>query len=816
MLSGLYRAVDRYLVQPLRLARRFLRAPMRQRRRLWRHHTRPLRKYLHVLWPRIWLFLDHPPVGRNSPAVVSGVIEVCGWALASRGIAAVTVTCDGRPMGHAGLRMRRPDVVKIGPGVRGTLWSGFLCHLNTLRLPDGLHTVTVTAHTQDGRTRSASRTFRVKNPQTAYDRWRLQNRQTAAALDWMRRATAALPVPPRVSLVLVLQSEADLRPLRATVQSLRAQAYPHWELCLACDEKLHAACAPQIADILGPDGRVRLEIEDLADSAAARNFLVRLASGDLLGLIDPGDVLEPHALFEFVYRWHRHPEYDLLYCDEDIIADLDARTAPLFKPDWSPDLLRGSNQVGRLWLARKRLIEEVGGFRTGPPAESEHDLLVRLTGRTRQVGHVPAVLYGRRAGPADPAEGDPRRGAEAIEEEPLLLTHSPCPILDPEAIAKILVVKLDHVGDVLLTVPAIRRLRDLFPEAEITALVGSWAKALLEREPCVDHVLTYDLYHASSSRPPRVLTPPERRVVWELLSPHGFDLAIDFRREVNTREFVRLSGARYTAGFAHELECPWLTVAVPWDPYAPRRQPRRHVVYDAIRVVQMLALACQPDVSPAVTATAAERDAVERLLGPLVSSGARPVVGIHPGSGRDLKRWPADRFARLADLVQERLGGTVVLFAGPGEEALADSVLQAMRRRERVVSLAGRLTLGEFVAALPYCNLFVGNDSGPTHLAGASGIPTLGVYSGMIEASQWAPLGRNAAAIHRGMLCSPCYIGHSRQCPYGLACLDRLSVEAVWEAALRMLLPAGGTSRPRDGVLALTAPDGSLTVPGYR
>jgi ADP-heptose:LPS heptosyltransferase len=419
---------------------------------------------------------------------------------------------------------------------------------------------------------------------------------------------------------------------------------------------------------------------------------------------------------------------------------------------------------------------------------------VRLTERTQRIGHVPAVLYGKhRPGVAEP------RADEAIDEEPTLLTHAPCPLIERETIEKILVIKLDHLGDVLLTLPAIRRLRDLFPEAEITALVGSWAKSLLEREPCIERVLTYDLYYASSSRPPRVLMAQDRHAVWELLSPHGFDLAIDFRREVNTRDFVRLSGARYTAGFAHDQECPWLTVAVPWDPYVPRRQPRRHLAYDAIRVVEMLALACQADVVPAVTATAEEQESVRQLFAALLPRAGVPIVAIHPGAGRDLKRWPAERFARLADLAQERLGATVVLFAGPGEEELAETIMQHIRQRAGVVSLAGRISIGQFVAALPYCDLFVGNDSGPTHLAGAAGIPTLGIYSGMIEASQWTPLGRNAAALHRGMLCSPCYISERRQCPYQLACLEKLSVEAVWEAALRMLLPSGMKGRLAGG-----------------
>src|SRR5262249_52447159 len=91
-------------------------------------------------------------------------------------------------------------------------------------------------------------------------------------------------------------------------------------------------------------------------------------------------------------------------------------------------------------------------------------------------------------------------------EQPVVVTHAPCPLIDLENVRSILIVKLDHLGDVLLTIPAMRRLRELCPEARITALVGSWARPLVEAEPCIDEVLTYDFFSASSGRNCRRLT----------------------------------------------------------------------------------------------------------------------------------------------------------------------------------------------------------------------------------------------------------------------------------------------------------------------
>jgi heptosyltransferase-2 len=96
------------------------------------------------------------------------------------------------------------------------------------------------------------------------------------------------------------------------------------------------------------------------------------------------------------------------------------------------------------------------------------------------------------------------------------------------------------------------------------------------------------------------------------------------------------------------------------------------------------------------------------------------------------------------------------------------------------------------MAFIRRCDLFVGNDSGPTHLAGVAGIPTLGVYSGIANPDQWGPLGPNAAALYLPMLCSPCYLSNPWACPYKVACLHDIGVESVYEAAVRMLLPKWG------------------------
>ena len=209
-----------------------------------------------------------------------------------------------------------------------------------------------------------------------------------------------------------------------------------------------------------------------------------------------------------------------------------------------------------------------------------------------------------------------------------------------------------------------------------------------------------------------------------------------------------------------------------------------------------MAAACRSGAAPEIALSIRASEKVEELLQALPESDG-PLIGIHPGSGRAIKCWATEQFARLADLTIERLGARIVVFGGPGDEPMAQSILRHMRHGDEALSLAGRLTIQEFLVAASACDLFVGNDSGPAHLTGAAGVPTLAVYAGTIDAAQWAPLGPNAVTIYRGMMCAPCYFSEVHKCPYQVACLNRLPVEQVYEAAVRTLLPKWPVLRRR-------------------
>src|SRR5208282_80155 len=124
----------------------------------------------------------------------------------------------------------------------------------------------------------------------------------------------------------------------------------------------------------------------------------------------------------------------------------------------------------------------------------------------------------------------------------------------------------------------------------------------------------------------------------------------------------------------------------------------------------------------------------------------------------------------------------------------------------------GETTLAELIELLPCCALFVGNNSGPQHIAAASGVPTIGIHSGVIDSVEWAPIGKRAMALRRDMSCGPCYLARLEDCPRDLACLRQLEPASVWQAC-RALLIAGRMPSYPDAAEALRRRVGAVDVP---
>ena len=168
---------------------------------------------------------------------------------------------------------------------------------------------------------------------------------------------------------------------------------------------------------------------------------------------------------------------------------------------------------------------------------------------------------------------------------------------------------------------------------------------------------------------------------------------------------------------------------------------------------------------------------------------ARPVVAIHPGAGNVTKQWPVEHFSALIDLLVERNDVAIMLVGGPDDVDVADALMEMVQHPDAVASMAGKTSLADLPRLLKTCVLYIGNDSGPKHIAAAVGIPTVGIHSGVVDPVEWGPIGPNAVALRRNMTCSPCYLAKAEDCPRSLACLRLFEPNMVYETAALLLKP---------------------------
>lgn len=195
--------------------------------------------------------------------------------------------------------------------------------------------------------------------------------------------------------------------LRKAIESVRAQSYPEWELCIADDASTHAETLQLLRDYAEKDPRIKVTFRsENGHISAASNSALALAGGEFVALLDHDDELAEHALLFAAQAIVGHDDVQLIYPDEDKIDGRGWRVDPHFKPQWNPDLLLSINYICHLALIRRSLLQQIGGFRIGVEGSQDHDLLLRCLPhlRTDQVVHIPHILYHWRILPGSTAQ----------------------------------------------------------------------------------------------------------------------------------------------------------------------------------------------------------------------------------------------------------------------------------------------------------------------------------------------------------------------------------------------------------------------------
>lgn len=229
--------------------------------------------------------------------------------------------------------------------------------------------------------------------QASYLNWLARNE--VLDIEAMTQEIATFHYQPKISIAMPVYNVEE-KWLRLCIDSILNQVYTNWELCMADD----ASTDPNVKKILTEyqqlDERIRVVFrEQNGHISEATNSALAIATGEFVALLDNDDELAINAFYEVVKVLNENPELDLIYSDEDKI-DMDGnRSDPAFKPDWSPDLLLGTNYISHLGVYRRSILEEIGGFRKGYEGSQDYDLVLRFTEKTtkERITHIPKVLY---------------------------------------------------------------------------------------------------------------------------------------------------------------------------------------------------------------------------------------------------------------------------------------------------------------------------------------------------------------------------------------------------------------------------------------
>jgi ADP-heptose:LPS heptosyltransferase/GT2 family glycosyltransferase len=667
----------------------------------------------------------------------------------------------------------------------------------------------------------------------------------------IRRAlVAAKGVPkagtPLVSIIIPTCSAKNL--VRTAIASIRATTAParkggiEVEIIAvdntpAKDKSARAWLRKNADTVIAMDGTFNWSRFNNAGAAAARGTY-------LLFLNDDIEITQPDWL-ESLLEHAQRPDIGvvgakLLYPDGKIqhagqyLADGHARHAFRFAEGASPGPF-GLAAVAREMIAvtgacqmmHRRVYEKLGGYEEAHSiVNNDLDFCLRCWQAGLTVIYTPHVemLHHELASRARLDDsfdetrfktawrtrfllGDPFRNPSlakdsdhyGAEPEPTTRLYAGHRLKPASDIRKILAVKLDHIGDFLTALPALHALHAQFPHAAIDLLVPSASASLAapggtpDASLPVQNVLIFDFFHARSGEGQRSVGAAEFAALHARLAPQAYDLAIDLRMHPETRPVLQHTGAATLAGYDHANAYPWLDIALEWEGDIRLVRKRAHVSERLVQLVSAVADACGGVATP-LAPTRPGSSAVPAVLKTLPAGFlARPLVCIHPGVGNVVRQWPAASYASLIGLLAEQEGLHAVLIGAAEEAPIAEAIMRAVADPAVVESLVGRVKLAELPEVMRACVLFVGNNSGPQHIAASLGLPTIGIHSGVVDAAEWAPLGPQAMALRRNMICSPCYLEFASDCPRDLACLTGLSPRDVFAACRRLLPQARAT-----------------------
>ena len=341
-------------------------------------------------------------------------------------------------------------------------------------------------------------------------------------------------------------------------------------------------------------------------------------------------------------------------------------------------------------------------------------------------------------------------------------------------IKKIFARGTNWVGDAVMTIPALRELRRVFPSAEITLFTRSWARGIFEDAEFIDEILTFE---KSESKTGDVFG--QAKIIRE----GSFDLAVLFPNSFESALVAKLGKVLYRFGYAKDARGFLLTDAIK----IPEWKNERHEVYYYLNLIAEIERKFFGTEKVSLTepktdlrVSEARKTEARKILQANGVDLSRRTIALGVGSTNSrAKRWQTEGYAELNDRIQTELNANVILVGAENESEISREVFE--KSNVKPIILTGKTDLAEAVAILSEIDLLISNDMGLAHIAPAVGTKTLVIFGPTNELTT-KPIG--AEIIRRNVECAPCML---RDCPIDHRCMTRISAGEVFDKATRMI-----------------------------
>lgn len=235
-------------------------------------------------------------------------------------------------------------------------------------------------------------TERFQKSEIDYKEWLEKNMPARQELD--RQEKHKFKYAPKISILVPVYNTPETF-LRQMIESVQKQTYGNWELCIANANPANEQVKVILKEYTANDARVKVtDVPENEGIAQNTNKALEIADGTFIGLLDHDDVLAENALYEVVKELNKAVDTDVIYTDEDKVSTaMDEYFSPNFKPDFNLDMLRSNNYFCHFFVAKKELIETVGGFRGEYNGAQDYDLFLRCIEKAERIAHIPKILY---------------------------------------------------------------------------------------------------------------------------------------------------------------------------------------------------------------------------------------------------------------------------------------------------------------------------------------------------------------------------------------------------------------------------------------